>query len=312
MSSSENRHDFILPFQIEGAGVRGRVVRLDSVIDDIVRRHAYPAAVSRLLSESITLTALLGNILKFDGVFSLQTRGDGPVRLMAADFTTDGTVRGYAGIDPERTDELAETVTGPEADVSELLGDGSLAFTVDQGAYTERYQGIVPLDGATLAECAESYFRASEQLPTRITLGVTPGTKGNGHPPLPWRATGIMIQQVAGSGGMVAEEALAEEPGEVWNRASILFDSLSFEELVDPGLTPEDVLYRLYHEDGVRVFDTHEVKFGCRCSRERIAAVIKTFSPEEIEEITVNGHIEATCEFCSTIYVLDPSEARKS
>jgi molecular chaperone Hsp33 len=309
MSSSGNRRDFILPFQIEGAGVRGRVVRLDSVIDEIVRRHDYPASVSRLLAEAITLTALLGNMLKFDGVFSLQTRGDGPVRLMAADFTTDGTVRGYAGIDPERRHELDDTVTGPEADISGLLGDGSLAFTVDQGAYTERYQGIVPLDGATLAECAESYFRASEQLPTRITLGVTPGTKGNGHPPLPWRATGIMIQQVAGSGGMVAEEALAEEPGEVWNRASILFDSLSFEELVDPGLTPEDVLYRLYHEDGVRVFETRDVAFGCRCSRERIAAVIKTFSPEEIEEITVNGHIEATCEFCSTTYVLDPKEA---
>ena len=121
-----------------------------------------------------------------------------------------------------------------------------------------------------------------------------------------------MIQQVAGSGGMGQMVEPEEEPGETWNRASILFDSLSFEELVDPGLTPEDVLYRLYHEDGVRVFDTHEVKFGCRCSRERIAAVIKTFSPEEIEEITVNGHIEATCEFCSTIYVLDPSEARKS
>ena len=312
MSSSENRHDFILPFQIEGAGVRGRVVRLDSVIDDIVRRHAYPAAVSRLLSESITLTALLGNTLKFDGVFSLQTRGDGPVRLMAADFTTDGTVRGYAGIDPERTDELAETVTGPEADVSELLGDGSLAFTVDQGAHTERYQGIVSLDGATLAECAESYFRTSEQLPTRIKLGVSAGTKGNGHPPLPWRATGIMIQQVAGSGGMSQMVEPEEEPGETWNRASILFDSLSFEELVDPGLTPEDVLYRLYHEDGVRVFETHDVKFGCRCSRERIAAVIKTFSPEEIEEITVNGHIEATCEFCSTTYVLDPKEADNS
>jgi molecular chaperone Hsp33 len=309
MSSSGNRRDFILPFQIEGAGVRGRVVRLDSVIDEIVRRHDYPASVSRLLAEAITLTALLGNMLKFDGVFSLQTRGDGPVRLMAADFTTDGTVRGYAGIDPERRGELDDIVTGPEADISDLLGDGSLAFTVDQGAYTERYQGIVALDGATLAECAESYFRASEQLPTRIKLGVTPGTKGNGHPPLPWRATGIMIQQVAGSGGMVAEEALAEEPGEVWNRASILFDSLSFEELVDPGLTPEDVLYRLYHEDGVRVFETRDVAFGCRCSRERIQAVVKTFSPEEIEEITVNGHIEATCEFCSTTYVLDPKEA---
>ena len=310
MSSSVNRHDFILPFQIEGAGVRGRVVRLDSVVDDIVRRHAYPGEVSRLLSESIILTALLGDTLKFDGVFSLQTRGDGPVRLMAADFTTDGTVRGYAGIDPERTDELNDTVTGPEADVSELLGDGSLAFTVDQGAYTERYQGIVALDGATLAKCAESYFRTSEQLPTRIKLGVTPGTKGNGHPPLPWRATGIMIQQVADSGG--TSQAMDEEPGETWNRASILFDSLSFEELVDPGLTPEDVLYRLYHEDGVRVFDAHDVKFGCRCSRERIAAVIKTFSPEEIEEITVNGHIEATCEFCSTTYVLDPKEAGNS
>ncbi len=290
--------------------MRGRVVRLDSVVDEIVRRHDYPAAVSRILSESITLTALLGNTLKFDGVFSLQTRGDGPVRLMAADFTTDGTVRGYAGIDPDRTGDLPATVTGTEADISGLLGDGSLAFTVDQGAYMERYQGIVALDGSTLAECAESYFRTSEQLPTRIKLGVTPGTKGNGHPPLPWRATGIMIQQIAETGGSGTAPETVDAPGETWNRASILFDSLSFEELLDPGLTPENVLYRLYHEDGVRVFDTREIRFGCRCSRERIEAVIETFSDEEIAEVTVNGHIEATCEFCSTTYVLDPKEAR--
>ena len=298
--------------------MRGRVARLDSVVDDIVRRHDYPAAVSRLLSESITLTALLGNTLKFDGVFSLQTRGSGPVRLLAADFTTDGTVRGYAGIDPDRAEELTDRSPRPEADVPELLGDGNLAFTVDQGAYSERYQGIVGLEGQTLAECAESYFRVSEQLPTRIKLAVTPGTKGNGHAPIPWRASGIMIQQVAGTGGEVNRAARPlpdedfEEPGENWNRASILFDSLTLDELTDPELTPEDVLYRLYHEDGVRVFDSREVKFGCRCSRERIAAVIKTFSEEEIAEITVNGRIEATCEFCSTTYVLDPKEAKET
>ncbi len=311
MSSSDNRHDFILPFQIEGAGVRGRVARLDSVVDDIVRRHDYPAAVSRLLSESIALTALLGNTLKFDGVFSLQTRGSGPVRLMAADFTTDGTVRGYAGIDPDKADELEADAPGSEADVSALIGDGNLAFTVDQGSYTERYQGIVALEGGTLAECAESYFRVSEQLPTRIKLGVNPGTKGNGHAPEPWRAYGIMIQQVAGGGGMSTEQP-DTDPEENWRRASILFDSLSFEELTDQSLSPEDVLYRLYHEDGVRVYEPREVKFGCRCSRERIASVIKTFSPEELEEITVNGRIEATCEFCSTTYVLDPKEAEDS
>jgi molecular chaperone Hsp33 len=174
----------------------------------------------------------------------------------------------------------------------------------------ERYQGIVALDGSTLAECAESYFRTSEQLPTRIKLGVTPGTKGNGHPPLPWRATGIMIQQIAETGGSGTAPETVDAPGETWNRASILFDSLSFEELLDPGLTPENVLYRLYHEDGVRVFDIREIRFGCRCSRERIEAVIETFSDEEIAEVTVNGHIEATCEFCSTTYVLDPKEAR--
>jgi molecular chaperone Hsp33 len=316
MTSSDARRDFILPFQIEGAGVRGRVARLDSVVDDIVRRHDYPAPVSRLLSESITLTALLGNTLKFDGVFSLQTRGNGPVRLLAADFTTDGTVRGYAGIDPDRAGELGNGAPGPEADVNGLLGDGNLAFTVDQGVHSERYQGIVGLEGGTLAECAESYFRTSEQLPTRIKLGVSLGTKGNGHAPLPWRASGIMIQQIAGSGGDVSRtpthlsEESHEEPGENWRRASILFDSLSFDELTDPNLTPEEILYRLYHEDGVRVFDPHEIKFGCRCSRERIAAVIKTFSDEEIAEITVNGKIEATCEFCSTTYVLDPKEAK--
>ena len=315
MSSLDERSDFILPFQIEGAGVRGRVARLDSVVDDIVRRHDYPPAVSRLLSESITLTALLGNTLKFDGVFSLQTRSNGPVRLLAADFTTDGTVRAYAGIDPDRKGELPEGAPGPTAAVPELLGDGNLAFTVDQGVHSERYQGIVSLDGGTLAECAESYFRVSEQLPTRIKLGVSPGTKGNGHAPLPWRASGIMIQQIAETGGgesrtpAALSDDASGEPGENWRRASILFDSLSFDELTDPNLRPEDVLYRLYHEDGVRVFDSHEVRFGCRCSRERITAVIRTFSEDEIAEITVNGKIEATCEFCSTTYVLDPKEA---
>lgn len=314
MNSHDERSDFILPFQIEGAGVRGRVARLDSVVDNIVRRHDYPPAVSRLLSESIILTALLGNTLKFDGVFSLQTRGSGPVRLLAADFTTDGTVRAYAGIDPERAEELSSGSPGPTAAVSELLGDGNLAFTVDQGVHSERYQGIVALEGGTLAECAESYFRTSEQLPTRIKLGVSLGTKGNGHAPAPWRASGIMIQQIAGTGGEVSRSAAplsdeaSEEPGENWRRASILFDSLSFDELIDPDLTPEDVLYRLYHEDGVRVFDSREIRFGCRCSRERITSIIRTFSEEEIAEITVNGKIEATCEFCNTTYVLDPKE----
>jgi molecular chaperone Hsp33 len=293
--------DLVQPFRIDPFALRGRLVRLGPAIDRILSQHAYPEPVAAMLGEAITLAVVLAGALKYDGVFTLQTKGDGPIRLMVADVSTTGALRGYAQYDAAKLEAAltgANTTSAPS--VSRLVGAGYIAFTVDQGEHTDRYQGIVELAGATLADCAHHYFRQSEQLQAGIKLSV-----GRAGPGGTWRAGGLMLQRVPPEGGY---RVIADDVEDGWRRAMVLMSSATAEELVDPDLPPHGLLFRLFHEDGVRVYDTHPLEARCRCSRERIEVILRSFPEEEIADMRKEGVVTATCEFCNTSYVFDEAD----
>ena len=290
--------DLIQPFQIDRFALRGRLVRLGPTIDTILSQHAYPEPVAAMLGEAITLAVVLAGALKYDGIFTLQTKGDGPIRLMVADVSTDGAVRGYAQYDDA---ELEAALGHPERpSVPRLVGSGYIAFTVDQGEDTERYQGIVELNGATLAECAQHYFRQSEQLQAGLKLSV-----GRTGPAGGWRAGGLMIQRVPPEGGY---GPLPDDVEDGWRRAMVLMSSATEDELVDPGLTPHRLLFRLFHEDGVRVYNTHPLEARCRCSRERIERILRAFPADELDDMKKDRVTTVTCQFCNTRYEFDEAD----
>jgi molecular chaperone Hsp33 len=299
--------DHVQPFQIDASALRGRIVRLGPLADTIISRHDYPEPVAVLLAEAITLAVLLSGMLKYDGVFTLQTKGDGPVNLLVADVTTAGAVRGYAQFDAERLATISGATTADGASVPKLLGAGYLAFTVDQGEHTDRYQGIVELQGATLAECAHHYFRQSEQVQADIKVAVGQIYEQGARRPA-WRAGGIMIQRLPDAGG-TAGRGSVEEQEDGWRRAMILMGSSTAAELLDPDLPLNDLLFRLFHEDGVRVYRPHPVVPQCRCSRERIERILGAMDPADRDDMTVEGRIVVTCEFCNAEYVFDGGSA---
>ena len=289
--------DLIQPFRIDPFALRGRLVRLGPTVDRILSQHDYPEPVAAILGEAITLAVVLSGMLKYDGVFTLQTKSDGPVRLIVADVSTEGAVRGYAQYDRDRLEAgparaIPKTAGSPS--VPELIGAGYIAFTVDQGEHTERYQGIVELAGANLAECAQHYFRQSEQIQAGIKLSVARSGE-NGA----WRAGGLMLQRVPPEGGYTV---IADDVEDGWRRAMVLMSSATPDELVDPELSPRRLLFRLFHEDGVRVFETHPLEARCRCSRERIARILRSLPRDDIEEMRSEPVTTVTCEFCNTRY----------
>src|SRR5215471_10573328 len=285
--------DLVRPFEIDPFHLRGRLVRLGPVLDSIIGQHDYPPAVGALLGEALALAVALASTLKYDGVFTLQTKGDGPIRLLVADVTTKGAVRGYAQYDAER---LAQATMTGAVSVPRLLGAGYLAFTVDQGEDTERYQGIVALEGATLADCIHHYFRQSEQIAAGIKVAVDCGADGA------WRAGSLLIQKLP-DGERAEFLGTREEREDGWRRALILMGSATSEELTDPALAPEDLLFRLFHEDGVRVFRTHGVRAECRCSRARIDRILRSLPVAERQGLgQADGSMTVTCEFCSASY----------
>jgi molecular chaperone Hsp33 len=291
--------DLVRPFKIEPFHLRGRLVRLGPLLDRIIGQHNYPPAVGALLGEAIALAVALASTLKYEGVFTLQTKGDGPIRLLVADVTTSGAVRGYAQYDAEK---LAAAMATGAASVPRLLGAGYLAFTVDQGEDTERYQGIVALEGATLAECIHHYFRQSEQIAAGIKVAVDRGADGA------WRAGSLLIQKLPDD---ERAEFLGtrEELEDGWRRALILMGSATSDELTDAALSPEGLLFRLFHEDGVRVFRVHPVRAECRCSRERIDRILRSLPLEERQDLGEDdGSMTVTCEFCSTRYRFDRAD----
>ncbi|MCQ0990430.1 Hsp33 family molecular chaperone [Jiella marina] len=315
--------DAVVPFAVEALDARGRGVQLGPMLNQILARHDYPEPVSRLLSEMIVLTVLLGTSLKFEGKFIAQTQTDGAVDLLVVDFSTPSSVRAYARFDEEKL-AAAESVgaTSPEA----LLGNGILALTVDQGAHTQRYQGIVELAGESMEAVAESYFRQSEQIPTTVKLAVAKHIRrGDQGFVETWRAGGVIAQFLPDSpermrmpdlpGGDLPEgveddEALGleDEMDDAWFEVRALVDTVDASELTDPEVGIERLLFRLFHERGVRVFPSDRVLDDCSCSRERISGVLSSFSDEEITESIEDGRIKVTCEFCGTEYTFDPGE----
>ncbi len=300
--------DRIMPFAVEKADVRGRIVRLGPLVDDILSRHDYPQPVSALLGEALALTALLGSALKFDGIFSLQTKSDGPVSALIADYVSHarsggGTLRGYAIYDKDC--DFGDVDSSFRA----LIGAGHFAMTIDQGKQMDRYQGIVALDGDSLAACAQAYFQTSEQIPTAIHLAVGElfeRPQGRAAPAAAgaWRAGGLLIQYLPKSRLDLPPDAEFDEP-EDWRRSRMLMETATDLELTDPAIAPEKLLYQLFHEDGVRVFEPQSLKFGCRCSRLRLENVLRQYSRETLSELVENGKISANCEFCNADYQFD-------
>jgi len=278
--------DLIQPFLIESNGLRGRLVRMGHSLSDVINRHDLAPVVENLMAEFVILAATLSAALKFDGVFSLQAKGNGPVSLMAADVTSNGGVRAYANV--ARDVRSPTTVDG--SPIPRLLGAGYLAFTVDQGKHAELYQGIVDLQGPTLIDCVHHYFQQSDQFSAAITLAA------NSRGPDEWRGGALMLQRLPKDELNICKEEMDED----WRRATILMGSCEKKELTSAYLSGQELLFRLFHEDGVRVFDTHPLRFSCRCSRERAERILAMLSAEEIEEYQINGRISITCEFCNT------------
>jgi molecular chaperone Hsp33 len=310
--------DAVRPFEVAALDVRGRAIQMGPVLDSILNRHAYPAPVSKLLGEAIVLAILLGSSLKFDGKFILQSETDGPVDMLVVDYRTNGDVRAYARFDAEKvvTAEAMGTATP-----GLLLGRGVLAMTVDQGAYTSRYQGVVPLEGESLEQVAHTYFRQSEQIPTRVRLAVAEmHQRGNDGMTHAWRAGGVLVQFLPSApermrqqdlpGGDVPEGAIVDVQAEddAWTEAQALAGTIADDELTDPAVPVERLLYRLFHERGVRVFPAQAIHDNCSCSRDRIRGMLRRFTAEEIAESTENGIVSVTCEFCSEKYDFDPAE----
>jgi molecular chaperone Hsp33 len=308
--------DTVLPFQLDRSDIRGRVVRLDGVLDRVLSQHHYPPAIEALVAEAALLTALIGQTIKLRWKLSLQIRGNGAVHLIATDYygpTEDGQsarIRAYAGYDPARLDDAK--------DAFGQIGEGYFAILIDQGPGNVPYQGITPITGGSLSACAETYFAQSEQLPTRfeLTFGRSQEPGGAAH----WRGGGVMLQHMpkaspfaadtggSGEGGLLSHaDILDGDEGENWMRANYLLDTVEELELIGPIVQPTDLLVRLFHEEGPRVFDAQPLRFGCSCSAEKVRASLAIYSAKDIAEMTTpEGIVTADCQFCGAHYEFDP------
>lgn len=313
MNDDDFSGNVVRPFQLETSNLRGRVVRFNSVLDDVLSAHDYPELVSQLLAETVTLCALLSSMLKYDGIFTLQTQGDGPISMLVADMTSEGHIRGYARFDEERVEAVRKQLAtfavkdigeGSDNHLAQLLGKGHVAFTVDQQLKVETYQGIVELQGSSMVDCVQHYFSQSEQIDTGIKLAVG---KRDGK----WRSGGIMLQQMPEDGGLKGEGSPSNFDEDDWRRSMILMGSCTEKELLDPDLNSHIILTRLFHEEGVRVFDPIPLKQQCRCSLDKVDNVLAAMSKEEMQEFIKDGQIEVNCEFCNTFYHIDPAKYDK-
>lgn len=283
--------DVVQPFVLDKSGFHGRLVRLGPAVDTIMGRHAYAPAVGGVLAEALALTGALAAALKFDGVFTLQLSGDGAVKFLVSDVTSAGDLRGYAGL---REDVPLPDAVGA-APIPRLFGKGYLAFTVDQGVHTDRYQGIVDLDGGTLQDCVHHYFRQSDQFTAIVKLHGRRLSDGR------WRAGALMLQRSPETEDPNQQDATEE----AWREALIMLGSCTDEELVAPDITAHGLLYRLFHEDGVRVFETRPLRFRCRCSDRKVERVLMALQDEEFDTLVVDGKVTVTCEFCNEVREYD-------
>jgi molecular chaperone Hsp33 len=305
--------DAVIPFEVDALDVRGRLTRMGPALDDILTKHDYPAAVGKLLGEAIVLTTLLGSSLKFDGRFILQTQTDGPVSFLIVDFQAPDRLRAYARYDERRLK--------PGADSGQLLGKGHLAMTIDQGPDMSRYQGLVALDGGGLEAAAHEYFLRSEQIPTRVRIAVGEEWRGGEGGKHRWRAGGLLMQFLPKAPERARQADL--HPGDApegtvphtvaeddaWVEAQSLIGTVEDVELIDPALSGERLLYRLFHERGVRVFKPLPLQPKCSCSREAVSSMLKSFDAKDRAEMVKDGRVVVTCEFCSSVYEFTPQEA---
>lgn len=309
--------DTVLPFQLDRSDIRGRIARLDGVLERILTQHSYPPLVEALVAEAALLTALIGQTIKLRWKLSLQVRGDGPVRIIATDYyapAEEGAparIRAWASFD---ADALADG-----ADPFSQIGTGYFAVLIDQGEGTVPYQGLTPIAGTSLSDCAETYFSQSEQLPTRFALSF--GRSQRPGEVERWRAGGVMLQHMpkaspfvaseggSGAGGLLrAGDLLDGDEGDNWNRANLLLDTVEAMELVGPQLAPTDLLVRLFHEEGPRVFDAQSVMFGCSCSEDKVRQSLSIYSAKDIGHMTTDdGIVTADCQFCGAHYEFEPA-----
>lgn len=305
--------DTVLPFQLDRPAIRGRIARIDGALERVLAQHGYPPAIERLVAEAVLLTALIGQTIKLRWKLSLQIRGRGAARLIATDYyapDAEGAparLRAYASYDDERLD--------PEAPGFDQIGDGFFAILLDQGPGTTPYQGITPIAGGSLTACAEAYFAQSEQLPTRFAGAWGRAPSGG------WRAGGIMLQMMPREGGftanaeqpadaasLTAEDLLEGSAEEDWRRVTMLLDTATPEELAGTEVQPPDLLVRLFHEEGPRVFPAQPVRFGCSCSEDKVRQSLSIYSARDIARMTTpEGTVTADCQFCGAHYVLDPT-----
>lgn len=310
--------DTIMPFEVAALDLRGRVVRLGPAVDEILRMHDYPAPVSKLLGEAVVLTVMLGSALKIDGRLILQTQSDGPVNMLVVDFTAPDKVRACARFDAARVDAA---MASDAADGGALLGSGHLAMTIDQGPDMNRYQGLVALDGGGLEAAAHEYFLRSEQIPTRVRLAVAEQfVAGEGGPHRHWRAGGILLQFLPHAPERMRVPDL--HPGDApdgtpthdvkeddaWTEGRALVETVEDLELIDPDVSSERLVYRLFHERGVRVFKSAEVRAECTCSHGGVESMLRSFSQDDRDHMVENGVISVTCEFCSATYQFAPAD----
>jgi molecular chaperone Hsp33 len=281
--------DFIQPFQLEAPNLRGRMVRVGPLLDAIVTRHDYPEPVAHLLAETIVLTALLAGMLKYEGIFTLQAKGEGAVNLLVADVTSDGHVRAYA--------QFTKMPLAVGANARDLLGEGYLAFTVDQGESSERYQGVVELYGRTLSDFVQHYFKQSEQIDSAFEVAVMHDKI------LGWRAGSIMLQRLPERVVPLKKSAETDD----WRRCMVLLDTVTTPELTDPSLAATDLIYRLFHQEEPTAYELQPLVDQCRCSKERVEGMLRALPPDEIEALKAEGHAEVVCEFCSRQYLFPAS-----
>ena len=296
--------DSCVSFHIAGGAFLGRLVRLDKVVNTILSKHNYPKQVSAVVAESTALAALLSSTIKYDGLFTLQTKSNGPVPMVVVDVTSDGKIRACASYDEEKI-KTAQKLRKTEGEIEpapHFMGEGILAFTVDQGPETELYQGIVDLQGKDLSECAMRYFKQSEQIETYLKLYLQiPQSENEG-----WKAAGVLLQKIPSKGG---KEQLEEaDLNEAWNQAVIFMQSLQENEIFDERLSSENILHRLYHADGLEMTKQREYTFACRCQREKLLNTLHTMTEKDIDDMCENGKITATCHFCGTTYSFEKGE----
>ncbi|MDD9923369.1 MAG: Hsp33 family molecular chaperone HslO [Boseongicola sp.] len=307
--------DTVLPFQLDRTDTRGRVARLDGVLQQVLAQHDYPAPIEALVAEATLLTALIGQTIKLRWKLSLQIRGDGPVRLIATDYygpTEDGQparIRAYASFDRD--------ALSADTHPFEQIGKGYFAIMIDQGPDMTPYQGITPIAGGSLAACAQTYFAQSEQLPTRFALSF--GQSQSPGEDMHWRAGGIMLQHMpkaspfaleggSGEAGLLqGEDILQGDDANNWEHVNVLLDTAEDIELIGPTVQPTELLIRLFHEDGPRVFEAQPVEFGCTCSEDKVRQTMSIYSAKDIGHMTTDdGKVTADCQFCGAHYEFDP------